>query len=387
MPTQTIVLPPAFGEATVLEWLVAVGQVVTPTTPVVRILAGEAEWVLPAQCAGVLIGPLAEPGACVKSGAILAHCAPPRRLRATPLARRIAMVLGVDLTKLTGHGPGGRIERADVLAAVAATVVGSSGSSTLAPEPTLVISSPAPDPAGEFAALTLSADNQNRSTAAVAEPLPNGHQSESVTVTTVLPPIPTTDLLPLASVTIAIDARPLLHHAAAQAAEFAARGLQSTPLSILIAAAAALFPMHPLLNAAWTDTAILVRHRYHVAAGLPNGRWVLVTDAGDLTERGVARALTRECSDLSAATCVIATTSGWWQIVPPLPGTAAALSLSAIHPQPVALDETTLVAGAVAQLSLCYDARILDHPTAMVFLNALCRRLGVTIYGARQGDT
>jgi len=45
------------------------------------------------------------------------------RVKASPLARRVARALGVDLETLTGSGPGGRIVRADVEAAPQAAVV------------------------------------------------------------------------------------------------------------------------------------------------------------------------------------------------------------------------------------------------------------------------
>jgi pyruvate dehydrogenase E2 component (dihydrolipoamide acetyltransferase) len=46
---------------------------------------------------------------------------PPVEIRATPVARRLAAQHGVDLARVTGSGPGGRIVEADVLAAVAAS--------------------------------------------------------------------------------------------------------------------------------------------------------------------------------------------------------------------------------------------------------------------------
>ncbi|MEN9812785.1 MAG: hypothetical protein RL479_1471, partial [Verrucomicrobiota bacterium] len=46
--------------------------------------------------------------------------APAGRLKATPLARKVAAAKGVDLARVQGSGPGGRIRRADVLAAAAA---------------------------------------------------------------------------------------------------------------------------------------------------------------------------------------------------------------------------------------------------------------------------
>jgi pyruvate dehydrogenase E2 component (dihydrolipoamide acetyltransferase) len=48
---------------------------------------------------------------------------PPSRVKASPLARRVALDLDVDLGELTGSGPGGRIVRADVEAAARGPVV------------------------------------------------------------------------------------------------------------------------------------------------------------------------------------------------------------------------------------------------------------------------
>ena len=48
------------------------------------------------------------------------HREPPRRVRASPLARRVAEDLGVDLRRVTGSGPEGAIQRADVEAAARA---------------------------------------------------------------------------------------------------------------------------------------------------------------------------------------------------------------------------------------------------------------------------
>jgi len=49
----------------------------------------------------------------------VAPAAPPTGLRASPAARRLAAELGIDLTGLTGSGPGGAIVRADVEQATA----------------------------------------------------------------------------------------------------------------------------------------------------------------------------------------------------------------------------------------------------------------------------
>jgi pyruvate dehydrogenase E2 component (dihydrolipoamide acetyltransferase) len=58
------------------------------------------------------------------------------RLKASPVARRIAVELGVDLASLSGSGPDGRIVKADVIAAGAAGASGTVAAPSLAAAPT-----------------------------------------------------------------------------------------------------------------------------------------------------------------------------------------------------------------------------------------------------------
>lgn len=77
--------------------------------------------------------------------------APGERVKASPLARKIAAQTGVDLHQLQGSGPGGRIVRADVEAAVSA---GPSPRPTLAAAP-VAASAPAPAAAPARPAFTI----------------------------------------------------------------------------------------------------------------------------------------------------------------------------------------------------------------------------------------
>lgn len=63
--------------------------------------------------------------------------APGERIKASPLARRLAQEMGVDLGLVAGSGPGGRVVRDDVLAFTA----------TAAPAPAAAARPPAPEPA------------------------------------------------------------------------------------------------------------------------------------------------------------------------------------------------------------------------------------------------
>jgi len=107
------------GEGEIVEILVGSGATVPVGTPVARwtgkgSLSGEAGRVAGPEAAGLAPESRPEP-------------APPRpttaaaggRIKATPLARRIARQRGIDIAAIAGSGPGGRIKAADVEAALA----------------------------------------------------------------------------------------------------------------------------------------------------------------------------------------------------------------------------------------------------------------------------
>src|SRR5262245_3127311 len=101
----TVDIPSPY-EGTVLRILVAEGEVVPVGTELV--LIGE-----PGEEPEAPSAP--EPVAPARAGASAA----PARVQATPVVRRIAQELGVDLAAVAGTGPGGRVTEDDVRAAAA----------------------------------------------------------------------------------------------------------------------------------------------------------------------------------------------------------------------------------------------------------------------------
>lgn len=361
--TLEIVLPALpGGAARVLRWLVAEGAAVAAGAPLVIVLTGRAEVALPAPAAGVLGGAAPE-GATVEPGGLLGRLAPAERrgeqtqrgappasaaahpeagaprLRATPLARSIARAHGVELGDLAGTGPGGRVRAADVRAA-------------LAPQP-----------------------------AAPSPPAPPATPTPSVLPSS-LPLSPPPLARPIASATFELDAGPALARAAALSGQLTRLGLRVSLLACVVEAAAAALAEHPYLNARWDDDAILLRRRIHVAAAQPGGesglRWALVEDAGDLTLRGLARALGGGAGcELGRATFAVVCMEGgasWQSARAPLPGTAAALLVGAPARRAVAVG-AAVAAREVAALTLSYDARVLDHSHAAAFVRSLIARL------------
>jgi pyruvate dehydrogenase E2 component (dihydrolipoamide acetyltransferase) len=155
-------LSDAMEEATVLQWLKHPGDRVARGEPLVEVETDKATIVYEAERVGTLAEIVVAEGETAPLGGVIARIAvegeapapaqavqadaplpaaaaepepaetpePPaaleaspgapaagERARATPVARRLAAELGVELAKLRGSGPGGRIVRADVRAA------------------------------------------------------------------------------------------------------------------------------------------------------------------------------------------------------------------------------------------------------------------------------
>ena len=133
-------------EGEVARWLVVVGQDVVEDDPLVEIQTDKATVEIPSPASGTVARILVAEGEVVAVGTVLvvigedddgaeaapavkelglavAPPAPPRPrgapVRATPLVRRIAAELGVDLAAVAGTGPQGRVTEEDVRAAAA----------------------------------------------------------------------------------------------------------------------------------------------------------------------------------------------------------------------------------------------------------------------------
>jgi pyruvate/2-oxoglutarate dehydrogenase complex dihydrolipoamide acyltransferase (E2) component len=112
-------------EGEVARWLVEVGQDVAEDDPLVEIQTDKTTVEIPSPAAGKVSRILVEEGELVPVGTPLvliggdgADEAPAPvttpKTQATPVVRRIAAELGVDLAGITGTGPGGRITEDDV---------------------------------------------------------------------------------------------------------------------------------------------------------------------------------------------------------------------------------------------------------------------------------
>ncbi len=128
----------AVDEGTVGKILVAEGTAgVKVNTPIaVLVEDGESAGAVPAAKAAPVAAAAPAPVAAVVAAPIAAPMAGGARVFASPLARRIAADKGLDLTKVAGTGPHGRIVKADVegaKAAPAAVAVASAPTPVAAP--------------------------------------------------------------------------------------------------------------------------------------------------------------------------------------------------------------------------------------------------------------
>jgi pyruvate/2-oxoglutarate dehydrogenase complex dihydrolipoamide acyltransferase (E2) component len=139
-------------EGEVARWLVSPGQEIAEDDPLVEIQTDKATVEIPSPYAGTVLEILVPEGEVAPVGTVLVVIGEPGevvattepetprdtvsqgdgdaaaaqapaqagRIAATPLVRKIAAELGVDLATVTGSGPGGRISEEDVRAAAAA---------------------------------------------------------------------------------------------------------------------------------------------------------------------------------------------------------------------------------------------------------------------------
>jgi pyruvate dehydrogenase E2 component (dihydrolipoamide acetyltransferase) len=131
-------------EGEIARWLVEEGQEIAEDAPLVEIATDKTTVEIPSPAAGLVSRILVAEGAVVPVGTVLVviggdgtvaeatpvvEQAPPQKplsgnvsqgekVRATPLIRKVAAELGVDLASVTGTGPQGRITEEDVRAAV-----------------------------------------------------------------------------------------------------------------------------------------------------------------------------------------------------------------------------------------------------------------------------
>lgn len=396
---MTEILLPQLGDsasdATIERYYKQVGDSVEPGDPLVVVRTRRFEWDVPATAAGTIGEIVVQPGTTIPIGAALvrldgaataaavdvATSATSRAARATPVARKIATLHGLDLSALRGSGPRGMIRRVDVLA-----VVGEPATKTeKAFDSCFALNIPTE------ATITAPRPAEAQPDALVATPAirPTVPQSLSAAQRSIAAQLIESKLaVPHALTAIEVELSAVLAYVEAQRGRLAKRGIDLSVTACIAQAAVAALAKHRRLNSVWSVDGIIVRGQVQlgVAAGQQaDSVFGLIPNAADLSLQGLARALGRrrpleQAADLaSRATFTLCDEGGTrWRhaIVPAVQG--AILTIGAIERRPYVLEQPandTIVIRPLTILTLAYDARCVSPPQADEFLADLRSRL------------
>jgi pyruvate dehydrogenase E2 component (dihydrolipoamide acetyltransferase) len=279
------------------------------------------------------------------------------RVKASPLAKKIAARSGLDLRLVQGSGPGGRVVRRDVEAAIARGVPAPAAAAPAARP----VAAP-PRPAVEFEDRPLSA---MRATIAKRLPLSKG-------------PVPH----------FYVTAEIGMDRAGALRAELnALEGSPKVSVTDMVVRACALALLrHPGVNASFQGQAVRVHHRAHIgiAVALDEGLITpvlrdcdakpltrIAVEARDLAER--ARQGKLRAQELTGATFSISNlgmfdVEEFSAIINPPEG--AILAVGSVLEKPVAVGGAVRV-GRRMRVTLSCDHRVMDGATGARFLQAV----------------
>ncbi|WP_037496736.1 dihydrolipoamide acetyltransferase family protein [Solirubrobacter soli] len=377
-------LSDAMEEGTIVRWCKADGDVVEVGDELVEIETDKATMPYEAEAAGVL-HQLAAVGETVALGAPLAELLPERdgngRVPASPVARRIAADLAIDLaTLLPGSGPRGRVVKRDVERAAAAPCAGAAQGHAAAPPAASAPPPTAPPPA----AATSPPSSAERPGAPTAPDGAKGAVSfddlSRLQTTVARRMSDSRATVPDFEVEMRVDAAALVELRAQLK-----RDLGEAPSynDFVIKACARALAAHPRVNGAYRDGRIerYTRVNIGVAVAAEDALLVPVVTDADVKSIGTIAAETRRLAErarngeltppeLAGGTFTISNlgmfgVTRFTAVVNP--PQAAILAVGALEPGPVVRDGE-LRLGHVMTLTLCSDHRILYGADAAAFL-------------------
>jgi len=316
------------------------------------------------------------------NGAAAPAAAPPAsegggaRVKASPVARRIARELGVDLASLAGSGPEGRIVKADVMAA-------SGGAATATAAATVTATAPAPAaPAGQPESAASPADaGAAKGRVEVVEP----NRTQQVIARRMSAAKAT---IPEFQVTVDVDME------AAFELREQLRG-QAEPLpsvnDFVIKACALALRAHPRMNSAYVDGHFEFYSRVNIGMAVASEGSLVVPTIFDADRRSLveiatsARALAAKVRDntvsppeLAAGTFTISNLGmfGVARFTAVInPPQAAILAVGAAQPRAVVGEDGGVTARRITELTLSADHRIVYGADAADFLGTVRKRL------------
>jgi pyruvate dehydrogenase E2 component (dihydrolipoamide acetyltransferase) len=285
------------------------------------------------------------------------------RRAVSPVARKLAAELGVELARISGTGPGGRITREDVERA-AIPARSTSGANAAAPavaEAAAGAGAPAPAAIGKPHVRSVPMRGMRKT---IADRMSQSlHQSAQLTITTE------------ADVTAAVELRERL-----------VRQFDFTYSDLLIQAVARALMRHPRMNARLAEDAIVIMPQVNVgmAVALEDGLIVPVIAEADRRSLREIAASTRELGEraragklrleeVSGGTFTITNlgTYGVDAFTPIInPGETGILGVGRIIEKPV-IHRGEIARRSMMTLSLTFDHRLIDGAPAAQFLQTV----------------
>jgi len=347
---KAVVVVPSPWAGTIAHLHAQPGQSVPVGNPLVTIRSMTAAGTEEAPRRGVLVGygPEATPESGIRrrSRSVPAPAAPgPEDVRAAPFVRQRARELGVDLARVTGTGPGGRVTRSDVEGAAQAPPV--------------------------------DADGDRRISVVGIRKAIARQMLRSVTT------------IPQFTEFAVFDATQLL----ADRERRKQAGQSVTPLPYFVRAVVRATRDHPMLNSTWDEAhdEIVIKGAIHVglAVNTPQGLLVpVLRDADQLDLEQIAaraseliagaRAGSLPPRDMTGSTITVTNVgaSGPVETGTPIinPPECCVVGFGAIRPRPMVIDGQ-VVARPGAWISISVDHRIVDGALATEFLTTLVRYL------------
>ncbi|QXJ20611.1 2-oxo acid dehydrogenase subunit E2 [Actinomadura graeca] len=290
----------------------------------------------------------------------------------SPLARRLARDHGIDLASLTGTGPGGRIVRADIEAAIRAGGPASSAQAPSAPAPGVPAAPSVPAPAAPSA--KTRADDPD----VEAVPLNRFRKVAARRLTESKREAPHFYLEREVDAGALLEFRATLNEALAPS--------KVSVNDLVVKAAATALREHPAVNVSYTGEDLLFHKRVHVGVAVAVEDGLVVPVVRDADRKSVSR-IGEETRELAGRAregrLTAAEMSGGTFSVSNLgmfgvrsfaavinPPEAAILAVGAVRDEPVVRDGQ-VVPGRRMALTLSVDHRACDGATAARFLARL----------------
>ncbi len=299
------------------------------------------------------------------------------RLKASPVVRSLARTHGIDLSRITGTGPGGRIIRADVeqlLGRPAAPGATGSAIASTSSSPTPPSAQPTTGPAGPTTApVGVAGPDDERIPLTTIRKVTARRLSEAA-------------LVPAFQLTTVLDASRLTELRRDINTRLAGNGVKISVTDLLVRASAVALRAHPEINSSFGGDAIIRHHRVNVgiAVALDDGLIVPVVkdadrksvseigaQARDLATRARAGKLTPD--EFTGGTFTISNLGmyGIDSFVAVLnPPEAAILAVGSTLDEPVVIDGEVQVRPRM-RMTLTVDHRVADGATGAAFLRDL----------------